>query len=113
MLLSDLGRDGQGGLLEQKNDLHADIVIAGLPTGSEPLCDALLEVIQPKMIVIADSEFPANRRVSRKLKERLARQNVPVIYTRTAGAVTITVQAKGWLLQTMNGQKFNSAASSN
>ena len=63
--------------------------IAGLPNEGEPLGDALLDAIQPKVIVIADSEFPATRRASRELKERLAGRNVPVIYTRTSGAVTI------------------------
>ena len=106
LLLSDLGRDGQSALLEHTNDLRADIVVTGLPNEGEPLCHALLEAIQPKIIVIADSEFPANRRASRELKERLAGQNVPVIYTRTAGAVTITARPGGWELRAMDGTKL-------
>jgi len=111
LLLSDLGRDGQSALLEQPNDLHADIVVAGLPAVGEPLCDALLDVIQPKIIVIADSEFPANRRVGRAVKERLEQTKVPVIYTRESGAVKITTNKSGWILQSMDGQEFKSAAS--
>jgi competence protein ComEC len=110
LLLSDLGRDGQSALLKQTNDLHADIVIAGLPAQGEALCDALLEAIQPKVILIADSELPANRRASHSLKERLAQTKTPVIYTRISGAVKITTDKSGWKLQTMEGQKFNSAA---
>jgi ComEC/Rec2-related protein len=106
LLLSDLGRDGQSALLEYTNDLRADIVVAGLPAESEPLCNALLAAIQPKIIVVADSEFPANRRASRGLKERLAGKNVPVIYTRIAGAVAITAAPDRWKLQTMDGQIF-------
>jgi ComEC/Rec2-related protein len=106
LLLSDLGRNGQSALLAHTNDLRADIVIAGLPDGGEPLCDALLEAVQPKAIVIADSEFPATRRASRELKQRLSERNVPVIYTRTAGAVKIVTRPDGWELQTMNGQTF-------
>ncbi len=105
LLLSDLGRDGQSALLARTNDLRADIVIAGLPTADEPLSDALLEAIQPKVVVVADSEFPATRRASPQLKERLAGRNVPVIYTRTAGAVTILARPKGWELWAMDGQK--------
>ena len=108
LLLSDLGHDGQSALLERTNDLHADIVVAGLPNEDEPLCDALLDAIHPKVVVIADSEFPATRRASRELKERLAERSVPVIYTRTAGAVTILANKNGWKLQTMDGQKFTS-----
>ena len=108
LLLSDLGRAGQSALLGQTNDLRADIVIAGLPDGSEPLSDALLDAIQPKVIVIADSEFPATRRASRELMARLAEQNSPVIYTRTAGAVKIVVNKTGWKLRTMDGQNLSS-----
>ncbi len=104
LLLSDLGRGGQSALLARTNDLRADIVIAGLPTDGEPLGDALLDAIQPKVIVVADSEFPATRRAGRELKERLAERKVPVIYTRTAGAVTILARPKGWELRTMDGQ---------
>ena len=68
--------------------------------------EALLDAVQPKMIVVADSEFPATRRASRELKDRLAGRKTPVIYTRTAGAVTILAGSEGWELRTMDGQKF-------
>jgi competence protein ComEC len=106
LLLSDLGRDGQGALLGRTNDLRADIVIAGLPNAGEPLGDAILDAIQPKVVVIADSEFPATRRARPELKELLAARKVPVIYTRTAGAVTILARPDHWELRTMDGQKF-------
>jgi competence protein ComEC len=108
LLLSDLGRDGQGALLDRTNDLRADIVIAGLPDAGEPLGDALLAAIQPRVIVIADSELPATRRAGSELKERLAGRNVPVIYTRTTGAVTILARPDDWELRTMDGQEFKS-----
>jgi len=106
LLLSDLGRNGQSALLARTNDVRADVVIAGLPDGGEPLCDALLDAVQPKVIVVADSEFPATRRASRELKQRLSGRNVPVIYTRTADAVKIVTRPNGWELQTTDGQKF-------
>ena len=108
LLLSDLGRAGQSALLERPDDLHADIVVAGLPTEGEPLCDALIDAVQPRVIVIADSEFPATRRAGRALHERLEQKKIPVVYTRSAGAVTILARMRGWELQTMDGQKFSS-----
>jgi competence protein ComEC len=113
LLLSDLSRAGQSDLLSRAKDLRADIVVAGLPNEGEPLCDALLDAVQPKIIVIADSEFPANRRASRELKERLAGRNVPVIYTRNSDAVKIMTDKSGWTLQTMDSQKFNSETLTN
>jgi len=99
LLLSELSRDGQSGLLAQTNDLRADIVIAGLPDEGEPLCDALIAAIQPRVIVIADSDYPASRRAGRALMERLGQTNIRVIYTRTAGAVKIVTDKSGWRLQ--------------
>ncbi|MGH7951886.1 MAG: ComEC/Rec2 family competence protein, partial [Limisphaerales bacterium] len=106
LLLSDLGSIGQSELLSRTNHLHADIVVAGLPDEGEPLCGDLIEAIRPKMIVISDSEFPANRRASRELKNRLEQKKIPAIYTRDSGAVTIQVSKNGWKLQAMDGQKF-------
>ncbi|HTR43364.1 MAG TPA: ComEC/Rec2 family competence protein [Pseudomonadales bacterium] len=104
LLLSDLSHVGQSALLSGTNDLHADIVIAGLPNEGEPLSDALVDAIQPQLIVIADSEFPATRRAGRKLKERLEQKEIPVLYTRESGAVKITMNENGWKVQAMDGQ---------
>ena len=106
LLLSDLSRSSQSELLNRGGDFHADIVIAGLPTETEPLCDAMIDAIQPKVIVIADSEYPATRRATLALKQRLEQKQIPVIYTRDSGAVKIVTDKRGWKLQTMDGQKF-------
>ncbi len=107
LLLSDLSRAGQSALLSRTNDLRADIVVAGLPDGSEPLSDALIDAIRPKVIVVADSEFPATRRASRALHERLGQKGIPVIYTRDSGAVRINADKIGWKLQAMGGEGFS------
>ena len=112
LLLSDLSRAGQDELLAHPNDLAADLVIAGLPVEGEPLCDAMIEAIHPKLIIIADSEFPATRRAGRVLRERLEQNKIPAIYTRTAGAATIQADQHGWQVKTMDGQRFSSAPSS-
>ncbi|HEY5043634.1 MAG TPA: ComEC/Rec2 family competence protein [Verrucomicrobiae bacterium] len=108
LLLADLSRAGQNELLSRTNDLRADIVVAGLPNDDEPLCDALIDAVQPRVIVIADSEFPATRRASRALHERLTQKKIPVIYTRTSGAAKIVTDQSGWELRTMDGQEFQS-----
>jgi len=112
LLLSDLSRAGQDALLARTNDMSADIVIAGLPNEGEPLCDALIDAIQPTVIVIADSEFPAARRAGRALKDRLEQSKIPVFYTRSSGAVEIVTDNRGWKLQTMDGQRLFAAQAS-
>jgi ComEC/Rec2-related protein len=110
LLLSDLGRAGQNLLLDREtNRLRSDIVVAGLPTQTEALCEALLDAIQPRVIVIADSELPATARASLKLKERLERRKVLVLSTREVGAVSILFRPKGCEITTPAGQKFHLA----
>lgn len=106
LLLSDLGRAGQNLLLDRTKDLDADIVVAGIPTQTEPLCEALLDAIRPRLILIADSELPATARASEGLKQRLAHRNVIAIYTRTAGAVEIAFRAGGCEIKTADNQHF-------
>ncbi|MDB6121151.1 MAG: ComEC/Rec2-related protein [Pedosphaera sp.] len=108
LLLSSLGRAGQNSLLERTNDLRTDIVVSGIPVEGEPLCDALLEAIQPRIIIITDVEHPATKRASRKLQERLAVKNIPVIYTRTSDAVTFVARKDRWELHAMDGTSFSS-----
>jgi ComEC/Rec2-related protein len=103
LLLSDLGRSGQGALLEREKDLRADMVVSGLPEQGEPLCDALLDAIQPRLIVVTDSEFPAHKRAGLALRERLERRGVPVIYTRNAGAVKVEFGPGTWKVRICDG----------
>lgn len=106
LLLSDLARRGQELLLSRSTDLHADIVVTGLPTQTEPISDALLNVIQPKVIIVADSEFPATERAKPALRNRIGAHGIPVLYTRDVGAATVTIRKGGWRLQTANLEQY-------
>jgi competence protein ComEC len=110
LLLSDLGQTGQNALLEREKDLRADIVVSGLPREGEPLRNALLDAIQPKAIVIVDSDYPATTRAKPELRKRLARRNIPVIYTREVGAVKINANKHGWALLDSRGRELLSGA---
>lgn len=103
LLLGDLGRPGQEALMNNHTNLQADIVVTGLPEQGEALCDGLIERIQPKLIIIADSEFPATKRASPALRERLAKNSTPTIYTRTASAVSIAIKPNSWQARGMDG----------
>jgi beta-lactamase superfamily II metal-dependent hydrolase len=96
LLLSALGRSGQDSLVEGHPDLRADIVVSGLPATDEPLSAPLLRLLQPKLIIIVDSELPATRRAPAKLRRRLAGLGVPVIYCRDAGALKLSLWRGGW-----------------
>jgi beta-lactamase superfamily II metal-dependent hydrolase len=108
LLLSDLGSAGQKTLLERTPDLRADIVVAGLPSADEPLSDALLNAIDPHLIIISDSEFPISERASPKLRARLQRSKWAVLYTRATGSVAVNFGQGEWNLRTMSGLKLDS-----
>jgi competence protein ComEC len=106
LLLSEPALAGQDALLQRGPKLRADIVVAGLPLGAEPLHDALLDLIQPQVIVITDDERPASARSTEKLKFRLARRGVPVVYLRENGAVTFEFRRGRWSARTMEGVRI-------
>jgi len=107
LLCSDLGRPGQRSLLEGKHDLRADVVVCGIPARGEPLGDALLEAVQPRVIIVSASEVPAQERATKELRERLERRGIPVFYTSDDQAVTITVRPSGWEVGAMSGKQFS------
>jgi hypothetical protein len=103
LLLSGLGRAGQRTLLSRTNDLHAEVVVAGIPLAGEPLSDLLLDGIQPRTIIIADRARPSHGAGAR-LRERLAARNVPVLYECDCRAVTVLLQPGKWSARGMEDQ---------
>jgi len=78
---------------------------AGLPVRGEPLSEGLLDAIQPRLILICDSEFPASARASPALRVRLEKRGIPVLYARHTGSVTLEF-GKVWVARTMSGLKL-------
>jgi competence protein ComEC len=110
LLLSDLGRSGQNALMNRSSGLRADIVISGLPQQSDPMADALLDALQPQLIVIADSEYPSSQRAPPKLRERLAARQMPVLYTSEVGAITLVLSEGRWIVRPMTGNELSGSA---
>ena len=102
LLLSDLGKPGQNALLQNNPDLRADIVVTGLPQQSEPLADTVIETLRPRLIIVTDAEYPAQERASRKLRKRLAQHEIPVLYSRETGGISLTFSDHRWRVKTMN-----------
>jgi competence protein ComEC len=103
LLLSSLGRSGQDALVEGHPNLRADIVVSGLPAQDEPLSEPLLHLIQPKLIIIIDSELPATRRASAKVRDRLGTHHVPTVYCRDTGSLKLSLRHGGWDLRNASG----------
>jgi competence protein ComEC len=105
LLLSDLGIAGQNALLQSHPDLKADIIVTGLPRESDPIADGFIESIKPSLIIVADSDFPASERASDRLRARLAKHRIPIVYTSDSGAVTLKFRRERFAIQTMNSSE--------
>jgi competence protein ComEC len=100
LLVSNLGKAGQNAVMGRHPELTAEIVVAGLPGAGEPLATEWLAALRPKLIIIADSEFPSTRRATKDVARRLQRSSATVLFTRQAGAVTVEMRARVWRVQT-------------
>jgi competence protein ComEC len=109
LLLSDLGKPGQGALLSRQTNLLADVVIAGLPAQGEPLAEALLDAVRPSLIVLVDSLFPATARASARLRERLAARGVPVLCTSETGGLRLEMRTGAWRVRDAEGRVLASS----
>lgn len=101
LFCSDLGVGGQGTLIHRDADLRADIVIASIPKAGEPLHDGFLRRVKPKLVILSEGEFPASRRLVPRLKLRLARDGVPVLYLGDTQAVTVELSQGRWSARAM------------
>ena len=99
LLLSDLGKAGQSVLLGREPNLRADIVVAGLPTASEPLSEPLLEASQPRAVIVTDALYPASEHANRKLRQRLKAHPFDLWFTSDCGGVTIVLKGGHWQIQ--------------
>jgi beta-lactamase superfamily II metal-dependent hydrolase len=107
LLLSDLGRQGQRALLERTADLGADLVVAGLPREGEPLGPALLERINPQLIVVASAEYPAPERVKPATRERLRATGKTVLFAEELGTIQLWATEAGVRIQSIDGRMWD------
>ncbi len=106
LLLSDLGAAGQNDLLNRNPTLKADVIVTGMPQSSEPVAAMFLEAVQPQLVVLSDTVFPAHRRAGRLLRRRLLHARIPVVYTSDHGAVTMSFGHGRWKLETLDGTRL-------
>lgn len=104
LLLSDLGSVGEAALLARGSDLRADILVSGLPGRGRPLSVELLEVVQPRLIIVADDEPSGPARATLELRRRLLTAGVPTVFTSDEGALTVRISAAGWSLAGLAGR---------
>lgn len=106
LLLSDLGRLGQRALVERGEDVKADVVVAGFPSNGEPLGEALLERIQPRVVILSDTGHRMNRTARENLQARLRKTGAHIWTTSEQDAVTLGFDPAACRITSMKGQSL-------
>jgi len=83
--------------------LDSDLVVTGLPEKGEAMCNGLIASAHPKLLIVADSEFPATKRATKVLEQRLSGTGAHPVFTRKQGAITITIRPNGFTVRSMEG----------
>lgn len=105
LVVGDLGRSGQEALMQRHPDLRAEIVISGIPTRGEPMCDALLDQLAPRLVVIVDAGQPATARASAACKVRLRSKPLRVWFVSESGNVELRQIRGEWEMRDAEGQR--------
>tara|TARA_Y100000588_G_scaffold305018_2_gene328162 strand:+ start:97 stop:2577 length:2481 start_codon:yes stop_codon:yes gene_type:complete len=96
LLLADLGELGQESLVHRIDNLTADLVITSFPNFGEPLQPWLLDAIQPKVILVHDSQFPVDERTTKSFRTRMSRAGAEVFYTTRKGGMRVEIKPGKW-----------------
>lgn len=105
LVLGDLGRAGQEALMRRHPDLRAEIVISGVPTRGEPLCDALVDQLAPRLVVIVDAAQPATARASSDCKARLKSKPLLAWFVSESGNVELRRIRGRWEMCNAEGER--------
>jgi len=106
LLMGDLGEEGQRRLLDREPNLRADVVVASVPAQGEPLLPELLAQVQPRLIIMATSEFPAREQGPARLRERLRQTGIPTLYTGDQGAIRLQLSPSQAMAVPMDGESL-------
>lgn len=104
LLLGDLDHAGQATLASGTNELHSDILVIAVSRNAADFpSDALLQKVNPQVLIIADSGVSASSQDREEFRRRLSGRNIALLFTSDCLAVTLSVRQNNWLLTAMNG----------
>lgn len=92
---SDAGMRIEQAMLDAGIDLSADVIIAGKHRSDLSLSDAFLRAVNPRVVVIANDDYPAGEQVDEQLISYWSGQGIQWMDQSQSGAATITVDDAG------------------
>ena len=110
LFTSDIGYESEMALVQSGADLRSNILIKGQHHSGESGCDALLDVVQPQLIVATSREFPAHERVSDEWARHVQGRGIKLFRQDDTGAVELRFARDYWEARAyVTGETFRSS----
>lgn len=107
LLLGELGEAGQAALLGGGPNLRADILVMGSPDRGEPLNPALLNAIDPQLIIQTGRRQAFTKKLSTKFRRDLRATHRKVLFTDEDGGVELTVTRNAVGVRASTGEPWD------
>ena len=88
------------------DDLRAEVLVVSLPDRSPPVDLGFVKMVQPRVIVVQDAEFPNTEQAPAQWLARLRASGAQVISIRQTGGVRLSIWPGGWQLENSGGILF-------
>jgi ComEC/Rec2-related protein len=111
LFMSDSGIKTEQALLLSRFNLQSDIIIKGQHHSGESCSDALLDAVQPRLIIATSRDFPGYERISDTWAENLQKRGIKLFRQDETGAVILRFHQNSWEAQSyFTGETFRSAS---
>jgi len=95
LLTSDAGMGTELELLDRRQDVKADLIIAGHNRDDVMLCDAFLAEVMPQAIVASHADFPSAEKLRPQAVASWQARGIQVMNQGRTGGVTVRVDEEG------------------
>ena len=107
LLMSDLGGEGRQALIKRDIDLRADVLVVSVPDRSSVLGLGMLRLVQPKVVLVHDCDFPVTERAPTDWLKEIRSSGAQVFSVRKLGGIRLTVKPDDWRLEDSQGILFS------
>ncbi|HZR79424.1 MAG TPA: ComEC/Rec2 family competence protein, partial [Chthoniobacterales bacterium] len=109
LFMSDAGVATENWLLQRGNELRSDILVKGQHHSGNSGSDALLNAVQPRLIIATSRDFPQQERISDEWAERVRARGIKLFRQDETGAVELELGKANWQARAyLSGEVFRS-----
>ncbi len=111
VLWADLDRLGQQRLLERHPGLRADVLVLAPPGSGSPPVQALIDLVHPGLVIVADATSPATARAKEPFRAVFDGGGMQVFYTSETGSLDLRWDGRRWRVLDSAGREVTAGGS--